>query len=145
TEISPVGLRAQGVIAIDLRKEDKIVSSFIIPKDKENALFLMTQRGACKRMNFDLFEQARRARRGSRILRPLKTKQHEVIKALLVDSETEVVAQTKKDKTISIAPYSLPESTLNSNGSFVIDDDLDGKVIDCYIQAPYEQPFANES
>lgn len=143
-EVSPVGLRAQGVISISLNDGDQVVSAAICSPNLTKDVFLVTQRGACKRMALDAFEVSRRARRGSRILRPLKKKQHEVIATILVEENAEVMIKTSKEKEVHVSPFALPESALNSNGSFIIDDDIDGTVIDAYVQAPYAKPFIEE-
>src|SRR5699024_2617931 len=48
-ELSDVGIRALGVIGINLKDGDEVVSGSIFEADENPILFLVTQRGACKR------------------------------------------------------------------------------------------------
>src|SRR5690625_4465962 len=78
-EVSPFGQRALGVIAVQLKEKDYVVSGQPVDANNESNLFIATQRGACKRMRLDAFEKGSRARRGALMLRELKTKPNRVV------------------------------------------------------------------
>src|SRR5699024_10966101 len=50
TEVTPVGQRALGVIAVQLKESDFVVNGIAIDEKADMDLFIATQRGACKRM-----------------------------------------------------------------------------------------------
>lgn len=145
-DVSQVGLRAQGVIGIQLKDNDEVISGLKIDVEATDYIFLITQRGACKRMPFDAFEMAKRARRGTLMLRELKTKPHKIISLMtlseLADGKINVI--TDREKKIEITPYGLPISERNSNGSFIINESEDGEVIGAYQDVTYETPFKEE-
>ena len=139
SEISPVGQRALGVIGIQLKEADYVINGQII--DQTADLFIATQRGACKRMKADIFDKTSRARRGTLMLRELKTKPHRLVGFYRIDSEDQYVLLTNQEKKISINPYELPRSQRNSNGSFIIDEDEEGNVKEVSKEMTYETPF----
>lgn len=143
SEVSPVGQRALGVIAIQLKEADYVVNGQIIDESISD-LFLVTQRGACKRMKIDAFEKTARARRGVHMLRELKAKPHRIVGFYTISQEEEISLVTDKEKRIKVVPYGLPISDRNSNGSFIIDVDEEGIVEYTIIEAEYDIPF-NES
>lgn len=138
-EISEVGVRALGVIGINLKDDDELVSGNIFDPETNPTLFLVTHRGACKRMNLSKFDCTSRARRGVIMLRELKTKSHTVKKFFVLTDHPVVYLQTEKNKKVKIHALELPVSERNSNGSFVVDIDHDGKLTNIWHEAQYEQ------
>jgi len=128
SDVSSVGLRAQGVIAIQLKDDDYVVSASTFTKDSNPYLFLMTQRGACKRMSLSKFDKSTRARRGLVMLRDIKSKPHLIKKFYVLHDKVEFSLMTTKEKVVTITPFELPNSERQSNGSFVIDVDIDGYI-----------------
>src|SRR5690625_3442430 len=120
SDVSTVGLRALGVIAIQLKEDDFVVNGYSFPKDSNPYLFLVTQRGACKRMNLSKFDKSTRARRGLVMLRELKSKPHFVKQFYLLHHNVNVELITTKEKQVKVTPLELPISERNSNGSFII-------------------------
>src|SRR5699024_761564 len=113
----------------------------------ENAnehMFVATHRGACKRMAYDSVEKTNRARRGSQLIRPLKTKPHKLvyIDTVSLEAVEEIYVVTDQEKTVEVDPLQLPVNERNSNGSFVLDEDEDGNVMYAYKNIDYESPFA---
>ncbi|MBO1004593.1 DNA topoisomerase IV subunit A [Pseudogracilibacillus auburnensis] len=144
SEISTVGQRAQGVIGIQLKGSDYVVSGYSFDKEINPNLIVVTQRGACKRMNIDAFEKSSRARRGSVMLRELKTKPHRIVGFFMQQKEENILLVTNQEKKIEMNPYALPISDRYSNGSFIIDADLDEEVKDAETEVAYEVPFEKE-
>lgn len=141
-QISPVGIRALGVIGIQLKEDDHVINGFADRGDAFD-LFVVTQRGAVKRMPKRVLEPSQRARRGVQLLRTLKTKPHRLIYFEQLSNEVEenVFVVTDKEKVFEIVPLQLPESERNTNGSFILEEDEDGNVIYAFKDEPYTVPF----
>ncbi|WP_283309084.1 DNA topoisomerase IV subunit A [Streptococcus dysgalactiae] len=139
------GLKSSGVKGTNLKNEDKLVSAFSVTS---NSFFVLTQRGALKRMAVDDIPQTSRANRGLLVLRELKVKPHRVFLAGGVQSDTsaeqfdlftdipeeetnqqmlEVISKTGQTYEIALETLSLSERT--SNGSFISDTISDQEVL----------------
>ncbi|MYL45348.1 DNA topoisomerase IV subunit A [Virgibacillus halodenitrificans] len=140
-EISVVGQRAAGVKAIQLRDNEKVISGQVFDDLSEPSLVLITQRGACKRMNLKDFEKTSRAKRGLVMLRELKNKPHSLVGLLVVDDNDSLSFQTENGEKHTVFPLELPLSDRYSNGSFVIDTDQHGEVKEVWKKANYYKPF----
>ncbi|MCT2536375.1 DNA topoisomerase IV subunit A [Aquibacillus koreensis] len=142
SEVTPVGQRAAGVKAIQL-KDDEYVINGIVFDDlvAEPNLVLLTQRGAAKRMTLKEFEKGARAKRGLVMLRELKRKPHRVIGFFLVNDEGTIQFKTSKGSTHMVYPLELANSDRYSNGSYIIDADEQGDVVEVWEQTNYTKPF----
>ncbi|AIF43651.1 DNA topoisomerase IV subunit A [Virgibacillus sp. SK37] len=140
-EISVVGQRAAGVKAIQLRDNESVISGQVFDDLSEPSLVLITQRGACKRMNLKDFEKTSRAKRGLVMLRELKNKPHLLVGLFVVDENDSLCFQTESGEKHTVFPLELPLSDRYSNGSFVIDTDQHGEVREVWKKANYYKPF----
>lgn len=140
-EIPVVGTRALGVIAIQLKDGEYVVNGQLFNETSSPHVFVMTQRGACKRMALSEFAKSSRAKRGTVMLRELKGKPHRIRGFYLVYEQDNIYFRTKNNHQGTVYPLELPLSERLSNGSFVIDSDRDGEVEDVWKQATYQQPF----
>ncbi|ETY74204.1 DNA topoisomerase IV subunit A [Lactiplantibacillus fabifermentans] len=126
SEVPTIGAKAVGVKSMDLR-DDAIVRATIA---QDNDLIAMiTQRGSFKKMKVADIPVTSRARRGVQVLRELKNNPHRVADYLLIDSQQSGVALevlTDHLKRHSILSDDHPVSARYSNGSFVIDTDIEG-------------------
>ncbi|GEM01320.1 topoisomerase-4 subunit A [Halolactibacillus halophilus] len=144
-EISPVGQRAAGVKAIQLKQDEHVVSGLVMSGEDDDTFFtLVTQRGAMKRMALSLFETAKRANRGQIMLRELKGKPHRVVGFLECSSLEQIVLETTSGDRSLHHPMALSLSDRYSNGSFVLDTDQVGDVVNVYKETLYEAPFKEE-
>ncbi|WP_067843688.1 DNA topoisomerase IV subunit A [Amphibacillus sediminis] len=144
-EITPIGQRAAGVKAISLKKDEFVVAGLVMQGEQEETFFtLVTQRGAMKRMRLTEFEQSSRAKRGQMMLRELKGKPHRVVGFVEVTPEDQVVLLTELGTTVTSHPMELSVSDRYSNGSFVIDTDETGVVVDVWKSIKYIAPFKND-
>ncbi|HLR54688.1 MAG TPA: DNA topoisomerase IV subunit A [Pseudogracilibacillus sp.] len=141
SDISPIGLRARGVIGMSLKEDDFLVHAATIDENKNPDLLLVTQRGACKRMKLSAFQKSARARRGLTMLRELKSKPHRLKGLLVLYDQEKVFLYTDREDAIEVVPQGLPVSDRNSNGSFIIEPDLDGTVQEAVQETIYETPF----
>jgi topoisomerase-4 subunit A len=134
-EISTVGVRAAGVKGINLKEGDYVVSAHPIVKEEHMYLVIATQRGAVKKMPLGEFTKASRAKRGVVMLRELKTNPHRIVASVLTDGEDDkLFIRTETGVTETFSAASLRASDRYSNGSFIIDSDEAGNVMDMWKQ-----------
>ncbi|WP_100010855.1 DNA topoisomerase IV subunit A [Lentibacillus sediminis] len=144
TEVSPVGQRAAGVKAIQLKKDEYVVNGQVFDELAAPSLVLVTQRGACKRMRLQEFERTGRAKRGVAMLRELKRKPHEVRGFFALEERDNLRFTTTNGVSHSVYPLQLSVSDRSSNGSFIVDSDNQGEVAEVWKEAAYVKPFAEE-
>ncbi|UFU01156.1 DNA topoisomerase IV subunit A [Radiobacillus kanasensis] len=143
SEVNPVGQRAAGVKAIQLKPGEHVVSGHVFDDLSDPEFILVTHRGACKRMKLSEFEKSSRAKRGSVMLRELKKNPHRVAGFEIVSESDAIQFQTSKGTIQSINPIELPKSDRYSNGSYVIDSDEQGEVTDVWTVAQYDKVFGD--
>lgn len=132
-EVPVVGSKAAGVKSINLKDNDRVVGGVLFDEKQDKAeVLLVTQRGAVKKMDLKEFDTLGRAKRGLQVLRELKKNAHRVV--LLIDVQNDrqhsFTILTDKDQKISIEPKKYAVSDRYSNGSFVLDENKDGKPIE---------------
>ncbi|WMT18413.1 DNA topoisomerase IV subunit A [Parageobacillus toebii] len=134
-EISTVGVRAAGVKGINLKEGDYVVSAHPIGKEEHMYLVIVTQRGAMKKMPLSEFEKTSRAKRGVVMLRELKTNPHRIVASVLTEGDDDVLfIRTETGVTETISTASLRTADRYSNGSFIIDSDEAGAIMDIWKQ-----------
>lgn len=142
-EVPIVGAKAAGVKAINLKKDDVLAAAFIANTD---SLYILTQRGALKRMAVADIPVTSRANRGLQVLRDLKSKPHRVFQAGPVFGEQpaeldlfssdnptaeeeqilSIISNKGTTYQVNLADLGLSERT--SNGSFISDTISDEEV-----------------
>ncbi|HEL0613872.1 TPA: DNA topoisomerase IV subunit A [Streptococcus equi subsp. zooepidemicus] len=143
-EIPIQGLKAAGVKGINLKAQDYLVSACPVNAD---SFFVLTQRGALKRVAIADIPQTSRANRGLLVLRELKTKPHRVFLAGMVkgdtttgtidlfthdsedtanDQQLEIISKTGQQYQLALNSLSLSDRT--SNGSFISESISDQEV-----------------
>lgn len=145
-EVPVVGAKAAGVKAINLKGDDTVAASFLV---SSKAFYLLTQRGALKKVAVDEIPATSRANRGLQVLRELKAKPHRVFVAGIVRGEAidfdlfhqgesveesqilRVVSTTGQVYEMNLSELSFSERT--SNGSFISDTISDEEVNDAYL------------
>jgi topoisomerase IV subunit A len=132
-EVNVVGARAAGVKGINLKDGDYVVAGSIVPPSTPAEISIVTQRGAVKKMKITEFEKATRAKRGLVMLRELKNHPHRIAGAHIVTNLDELFLKTQNGKIESVEIKSLRPNDRYSNGSFVVDTDEAGEVIDTWI------------
>jgi len=132
-EVSPIGIRAAGVKAINLKDDDDVVCGLIFPIGANPDLLLATHRGSVKKMSiYNSLEKSVRARRGFVMLRELKKEPHRIRGALIVEDGDHVLLRTEKGHSVEIAISDLRHVDRYNNGSFVVDQETDGEVVDVW-------------
>lgn len=142
-EVAPIGARAAGVKAINLKDDDFVVNGEVFDPDISPAVFIATQRGAIKKMKMSEFEKGTRAKRGVVMLRELKANPHKVIGMKLLLGDTTLVLETEKGKEELIHSSSIRFNDRYSNGSFVIDESINGMVTELWINPMPEEKNEN--
>jgi len=132
-EVSPIGIRAAGVKAINLKDDDDVVCGLIFPIGANPDLLLATHRGSVKKMSiYNSLEKSVRARRGFVMLRELKKEPHRIRGALIVEDGDHVLLRTEKGHSVEIAISDLRHVDRYNNGSFVVDQETDGEIVDVW-------------
>ena len=137
-EVSTVGARATGVKSMDLKPEDEVVNFILVKQPEKAVVGILTQRGAFKRMALSEVGQMSRARRGLLVLRELKRDPHRIVAMMQVDDNTRLDVLTDADKVVTLTPVNHPTGDRYSNGSFVIDTDVQGKPV--FVRTREETP-----
>ncbi|MGE6632231.1 DNA topoisomerase IV subunit A [Bacillus sp. NPDC077027] len=137
-EVSIVGPRAAGVKGINLKDGDEVVSGQLVNEQKD-VLVLVTQRGAVKRMNFSEFDKTSRAKRGVIMLRELKKNPHRIISVVVATLHQTIEVDTEKGITVPVVISGLRANDRYSNGSFVLDEEEQGEVIDVILSPTIDQ------
>ncbi|MCY3040536.1 DNA topoisomerase IV subunit A [Aerococcus sp. JJEM-2022c] len=124
SEINTVGLRAKGVISINLKDQDQVVNFVYQDQvDEDKQILLATQRGYMKRIRWRDIQTMTRAKRGLMVLREVKSKPHRLVQALEVESTQEVYElYTSNGELSQIKAVDVPLHERYSNGSQIIDE-----------------------
>lgn len=141
SEVKPIGQRAAGVKAMQLKDDEWIVGGKVFGDLTDPSIVLITQRGAVKRMKLKEFEKSTRAKKGVVMLRELKRNPHSVAGIEIVHDEDILYFETDNGTVDEFMPLKLKPSDRYSNGSFVIDTDETGEVIKVWKAKDYEKVF----
>ncbi|MBM7094381.1 DNA topoisomerase IV subunit A [Bacillus sp. H-16] len=132
-EVSVTGQRTAGVKAINLKDDDVVVSGQAFSKDASPSLFLITQRGAYKRMSLSVFEKTSRAKRGVVMLKELKRQPHRVTKFFATEGAVTVHIQAADGSVETVDTKKVRASDRYTNGSFIFDVTQTGEVKDAWL------------
>ncbi|MCY3046005.1 DNA topoisomerase IV subunit A [Aerococcus urinae] len=132
SEINTVGLRAKGVISINLKDQDQVINFVYQDQvDEDQQILLATQRGYMKRISWRDIQTMTRAKRGLMVLREVKSKPHRLIQALEVKSTQEVYElYTSNGELSQIKAVDVPLHERYSNGSQIIVEERLGELLD---------------
>ncbi|HCT5338379.1 TPA: DNA topoisomerase IV subunit A [Staphylococcus aureus] len=131
SELSDTGLRAAGVKSINLKAEDFVVMTEGISEN--DTILMTTQRGSLKRISFKILQVAKRAQRGLTLLKELKKNPHRIVAAHVVTGEHSHYTLYSKSNEEHGLINDIHKSEQYTNGSFIVDTDDFGEVIDMYI------------
>ncbi|WP_404433197.1 DNA topoisomerase IV subunit A [Sutcliffiella horikoshii] len=137
-EINVVGARAAGVKGINLKDNDYVVSGLVFEKESKAMLFIATHRGAVKKLKITEFDKATRAKRGLVMLREVKNNPHQIAAVNLVEPSSFIYVQTEKGTVEKLAAASYRNNDRYSNGSFVLDQQEAGDVVEMWIETEEE-------
>lgn len=131
SELSDTGLRAAGVKSINLKAEDFVVMTEGVSGN--DTILIATQRGSLKRISFKILQVAKRAQRGITLLKELKKNPHRIVAAHVVTGEHSQYTLYSKSNEEHGLINDIHKSEQYTNGSFIVDTDDFGEVIDMYI------------
>lgn len=126
-EVSIVGIRAAGVKGINLKEDDFVIGGKVLAKDSKESIFIVTQRGAIKKMKLTEFEKTSRAKRGVVVLRELKSNPHRVIGFETINKTDSLFILSEKGKIETVHAATLKNHDRYTNGSFIFDETESGK------------------
>ncbi|UXR79176.1 MULTISPECIES: DNA topoisomerase IV subunit A [unclassified Staphylococcus] len=131
SELPTTGIRTSGVKAINLKAGDHVVMANIV--SEADTVLIATQRGALKRIGFNVLQVAKRAQRGITLLKELKKQPHRIVAARVCDASTaQYHLISDEDEHIGqINKIHLSEQY--TNGSFVVDTTTFGEVKNLYV------------
>ncbi|PKR78738.1 DNA topoisomerase IV subunit A [Halalkalibacillus sediminis] len=144
SEVSAVGQKAAGVKSMSLKEGEYIVNGEVFDDLSYPSLFIITNRGACKRMSISEFEQGTRARRGLVMLRELKRNPHRIVGFYIAKDDATIRLFTEDQQVKTVMPIEFKQSDRYSNGSFVVDTDEHGPVIETTIEPNGNKYFEEE-
>ncbi|HCC5607407.1 TPA: DNA topoisomerase IV subunit A [Staphylococcus aureus] len=131
SELSDTGLRAAGVKSINRKAEDFVVMTEGVSEN--DTILMATQRGSLKRISFKILQVAKRAQRGITLLKELKKNPHRIVAAHVVTGEHSQYTLYSKSNEEHGLINDIHKSEQYTNGSFIVDTDDFGEVIDMYI------------
>ncbi|HHA5972784.1 TPA: DNA topoisomerase IV subunit A [Staphylococcus aureus] len=131
SELSDTGLRAAGVKSINLKAEAFVVMTEGVSEN--DTILMATQRGSLKRISFKILQVAKRAQRGITLLKELKKNPHRIVAAHVVTGEHSQYTLYSKSNEEHGLINDIHKSEQYTNGSFIVDTDDFGEVIDMYI------------
>ncbi len=131
SELSDTGLRAAGVKSINLKAEDFVVMTEGVSEN--DTILMATQRGSLKSISFKILQVAKRAQRGITLLKELKKNPHRIVAAHVVTGEHSQYTLYSKSNEEHGLINDIHKSEQYTNGSFIVDTDDFGEVIDMYI------------
>ncbi|WP_027963297.1 DNA topoisomerase IV subunit A [Halalkalibacillus halophilus] len=140
-DVKTIGIKGAGVKSIQLKEGEHVVNGEVFPELSHPSLFIITQRGAGKRMKIDDFEQGSRAKRGLSMLKELKRNPHRIVGFHVVDEDEKVSLTLKSGKKQELLPLDFKYNNRYSNGSFAVDTDQNGEVLKTQKIATYQRAF----
>lgn len=126
-EVPVVGAKAAGVKAMNLKEQDYVVNGLLVYQEGDTPIVLLTQRGSIKRMLAQELPQLGRAKRGLMVLKELKKNPHR-IQFMSESNATNLLVTTQKGENIVVNSQTYPINDRTSNGSFIIDEKVEGGI-----------------
>ena len=122
SEVPVNGAKAAGVKCMDLR--DDYLSAVLLT-DENQAVALVTNRGAFKKMKVAEVGKTTRARRGVQIMRELKRNPHRIVLAkVITEASINIITDKQEEVPVVFAEHSFGDRY--SNGSYILDIDSQG-------------------
>jgi DNA gyrase subunit A len=126
SQVRQMGRTARGVRGISLQEGDELAAMLRV--DSQESMLIITQKGSGKRVRYELFAPHARGTHGQIIYDPDEAS-GEVIKAVSVREEDEVVVITSTGKTIKLSVSSVREMGKAAHGVRIVNIDPPDSVI----------------
>lgn len=121
-EVNPVGLKAAGVKAINLR-DDEVVSGILFNKETSEFITLLTNKGTAKRMRFTEIDMGTRGNRGLLFMKEIKSNPSRIVKAYVTNTQNNIMV-ISDNYTKEVKLTEIPIMDRYSNGSYIIKDKI---------------------
>ncbi|MGO2722183.1 MAG: DNA topoisomerase IV subunit A [Lactobacillus sp.] len=137
-EVPELGAKAAGVKSVNLKAGDTVVAYVLIQPEaaSDYHIGIMTQRGAFKQIKAEIIHAVSRAKRGVMVLRELKTKPHRIAAVTAYLQNHQLLITTSSARQVTVATNAYPLGDRYSNGSFVMDPELDGTPVTMTLGRP---------
>lgn len=126
SEVPITGVKSSGVKSINLK--DDYVTNGIIFNESNEFLSVITNKGTGKRVRLHDLEKCVRARRGTMVIREVKTNPHKIVKTFIINSKDLLLIKTKNDIK-KIKNTELPIMDRYSTGSAISKEIIDVGVV----------------
>ncbi|MBI5975930.1 DNA topoisomerase IV subunit A [Staphylococcus canis] len=127
TELQETGLRTMGVKAINLKEEDHVVMMNTIQSGE--TLLMVTQRGALKRVDYQVLQIAKRAQRGITLLKELKKQPHRIVDATVCHDNDEFYRLISRQNIQEGKINDIHLSEQYTNGTFIVETEKFGDIL----------------
>ena len=117
-EVSVQGLRAAGVKSINLKDDDYVTSTILVPR-ATGELVIITEFGMVKKIDLAEINELSRAKRGVLIVKSLKRNPHQIKAVHLVHEDDIAVLTTVEDNKYTIAINDLKTVSREATGQYV--------------------------
>ena len=121
-EIPIVGAKASGVKGINVK--DDVVVSVLSPKDNNEYIGIFTSKNTSKRIKISELEKMSRAKKGSTIIKKVKSTQYDIIKAFVLDVHN-IVGMKIDGEMKGIKASEIPIMDFASTGSLLSKKNID--------------------
>ena len=136
-EVRSMGRTAKGVIAIKLRKDDKVLSCDVI--DDTHKILVISKFGIGKRLDFSEFMPHHRATAGIRIME-LNERTGRLSVSTAVKDTDEIMVISSRGRIIRMPVDGIATMKRHSVGIIIVRLDEGDSVADCSINTTQEQP-----
>ena len=125
-EVRAMGRASRGVTGIRLSSEDELTAALKVNNNEK--MLLMTEFGYGKRVEYDEFSQHGRGTGGQKVYE-VKEKTGEIIGAVSIETNEELVCITSQGKTLRVLASSISEQSRTSQGIRILNIDKPDMVI----------------
>ncbi|MBR4824392.1 MAG: DNA topoisomerase (ATP-hydrolyzing) subunit A [Spirochaetaceae bacterium] len=125
-EVRAMGRSSRGVTGIHLMTDDEVAVALQVKKEEK--MLIMTEFGYGKRVDFDEFSRHGRGTGGQKVYE-VKEKTGEIIGAITVSENEEMVCVTSQGKTLRVKASEISEQSRTSQGVRILNIDQPDMVI----------------
>ncbi len=130
-EVSIIGIRAAGVISINL-KDDEVISGQTF--NDEEYLVVTTNKGTAKRVRMSEIKELTRARRGNLIIRDVKTNPYQIVGTHILSGKNDIGFKLEEE-IINIRVTEFPIVDCYSTGTSITKK----KVLETFVKSELEE------
>lgn len=125
-EVRAMGRASRGVTGIHLMADDEVAAALQVKQDEK--MLIMTEFGYGKRVDFNEFSRHGRGTGGQKVYE-VKEKTGEIIGAITINENEEMVCMTSQGKTLRVKASAISEQSRTSQGVRILNIDQPDMVI----------------